>query len=115
MNVYPEDLEKALRAQPGVRDCVVMGLERDGNAEPYAVLLMNGTEANPAAAIEGANRSLADYQKIRHWFLWPEPDFPRTPTQKPVLPRIREFISSAKPDSGVQAHDDASLAALITK
>ena len=38
MNVYPEDLEKALRAQPGVRDCVVIGLEKDGNAEPCAVL-----------------------------------------------------------------------------
>ena len=115
MNVYPEDLEKALRAQPGVRDCVVIGLERDGNAEPYAVLLMNGPASKPAAAIENANRSLADYQKIRHWFLWPEPDFPRTPTQKPVLPRIREVISSAKPDCGVQAHDDASLATLVTK
>ncbi len=40
MNVYPEDLEKALRAQPGVRDCVVIGLEKDGNAEPCAVLLI---------------------------------------------------------------------------
>jgi len=115
MNVYPEDLEKALRAQPGVRDCVVMGLERDGNAEPYAVLLMNGTEANPAAAIENANRSLAEYQKIRHWFLWPEPDFPRTPTQKPILPRIREIINEARPGADVSVQDDASLAALITK
>src|ERR1700756_5488909 len=42
MNVYPEDLEKALQRQPGVRDCVVIGLERGGNAEPYAVLLMSG-------------------------------------------------------------------------
>src|SRR5437868_7817684 len=36
-NVYPEDLEAALRRQPEVRDCVVIGVERGGNAEPCAV------------------------------------------------------------------------------
>src|SRR5262249_60794814 len=40
MNVYPEDLEAALRRQPEVRDAVVIGLERGGNAEPCAVLLL---------------------------------------------------------------------------
>ncbi len=34
MNVYPEDLESTLRQQPEVRDCVVVGLEQGGNAEP---------------------------------------------------------------------------------
>src|SRR6202041_1020104 len=66
MNIYPEDLEKALRAQPGIRDCVVIGLERDGNAQPCAVLLLDGSSGNAAAAIEGANQSLAEYQRIRH-------------------------------------------------
>jgi long-chain acyl-CoA synthetase len=32
MNIFPEDLVKVLRAQPAVRDCVVIGLEMDGNA-----------------------------------------------------------------------------------
>ena len=114
MNVYPEDLEKALHAEPGVRDCVVIGLERDGNAEPYAVLLMDDA-ANPAAAIEHANQSLADYQKIRHWFVWPERDFPRTPTQKPVLPRIREVVKGAQNGSGPTAANPQSLAALISR
>ena len=115
MNVYPEDLEKALRAQTGIRDCVVIGLERDGNAEPCAVLLLNGSDGNPAAVIEGANRSLAEYQKIRHSFLWPEPDFPRTPTQKPILPRIRDVVHKAK--SGVTENTPAadSLAGLIAR
>ena len=31
-NVYPEDLEAALRRQPEVKDCVVVGIERGGNA-----------------------------------------------------------------------------------
>ncbi len=40
MNIYPDDLEAALRLQKGVRDCVVVGLERGGNAEPCAVLIL---------------------------------------------------------------------------
>ena len=28
LNIYPEDLEAALRRQPEVKDCVVVGIER---------------------------------------------------------------------------------------
>jgi len=115
MNVYPEDLEKALRAQPGLRDCVVVGLEKDGNAEPCAVLLLNGSAGNPAAVIEGANQTLAEYQKMRDWFLWPEADFPRTPTQKPILPRIRELVQNAKNTATENKPASDSLAGLITR
>jgi long-chain acyl-CoA synthetase len=116
MNIYPEDLERAVRSQPGVRDCVVIGIERDGNAEPCAVLLFEDPpRANQAAIIESANRSLAEYQKIRHWFLWPDPDFPRTPTLKPLLPRIREIVN-AKLDSAATSPDgNSSLATLIAQ
>ena len=94
MNVYPEDLERAVRRETGVRDCVVIGIERDGNAEPCAVLLLEDPGADEAAVIESANRSLAEYQKIRQWFRWPDADFPRTPTSKPLLPRIRETVNA---------------------
>ena len=40
LNVFPQDLEAELRKEAGVRDCVVVGLARDGNAEPCAVLLL---------------------------------------------------------------------------
>ncbi|MGB7284818.1 MAG: AMP-binding protein [Candidatus Acidiferrum sp.] len=117
MNIYPEDLENELRAQPGVRDCAVIGLERDGNAEPYAVLLMDGSTASPSSAIERANESLAEYQKIRRWSVWPEPDFPRTPTQKPILPRIREVVRSANTTASATAStaNGDSLAGLIAR
>jgi long-chain acyl-CoA synthetase len=115
MNVYPEDLEKAVRQQPGVRDCVVVGLERDGNAEPCAVLLMDSTGSDVASAVQNANRSLAEYQQIRVWFTWPDPDFPRTPTLKPLLSPIREFVN-AKIGATPSSNDGGSvLAALITK
>jgi long-chain acyl-CoA synthetase len=86
LNVYPEDLEAALRKQHGVRDCVIIPLESSGNAEPCAVLLLRDTESPPArAAIERANSGLAEYQRIRTWLVWPDLDFPRTPTGKPRL------------------------------
>jgi long-chain acyl-CoA synthetase len=116
MNVYPEDVEKALRAQPGVRDCVVIGLEKDGNAEPCGVLLLNdGSGSNAAAAIEAANRSLAEYQRMHGWYVWPEPDFPRTPTQKPILPRIRDAVQNAKSGGTNISLPADSLAGLISR
>jgi long-chain acyl-CoA synthetase len=115
MNIYPEDLEKALRHQPGVRDCVVVGIERDGNAEPCAVLLLEDPHADQALAIENANRSLAEYQKIRHWFLWPDPDFPRTPTLKPLLPRIREVANAKFGATSSPLETPSTLATLIAQ
>ena len=92
LNVYPEDVEAALRKQPGVRDCVVVPDPRGGNAEPFAIALMdNGTETGEQdlqTAIENANASLAEYQRVHRWVVWPEADFPRTPTGKPRLSLI---------------------------
>lgn len=113
MNVFPEDLEAALHKQPGVRDCVVIGLELDGNAEPCAVLLLE-EGGNAAAIVERANQSLAEYQQIRRWLLWPEPDFPRTPTHKPLLPRIRE-VSHATFNNRGSVQNESSFAAEIAK
>ena len=50
MNVYPEDLEAALRQQPEVKDCVVVGLERGGNAEPCAVLILRDRNCSAQTA-----------------------------------------------------------------
>jgi long-chain acyl-CoA synthetase len=92
MNVYPEDLEAALRRQPEVRDAVVVGLERDGNAEPCAALLLNEPEADPEPIVKRANATLAEYQRMHHWFVWPEQDFPRTSTGKPRAGVIAEVV-----------------------
>lgn len=89
LNIYPEDLENALDRQPGVRDSVVIPFERGGNAEPCAVLLMqDSSESATRRAVERANSSLAEYQRIERWLPWPELDFPRTATGKPRLPLI---------------------------
>ena len=91
LNIYPEDLQVALRQQPGVRDCVVIPQQCEGNAEPLAVLLVQEPDNQAASrVIEGANRSLAEYQNMRSWIIWPDPDFPRTPTGKPKLAEIAD-------------------------
>jgi long-chain acyl-CoA synthetase len=93
LNIYPEDLEAELRKEPGVRDCIVVGLERDGNAEACAVLLLRDAAAVDAEAIVArANARLAPFQRMRRWTVWRDSDFPRTPTQKPMLARIREAV-----------------------
>jgi len=106
LNVYPEDLEAALRKQRAVRDAVVIPLDRNGNAEPFAALLLRDKEEAAARlAIEAANNSLAEYQRIRRWIIWPEPDFPRTPTGKPKLATIAAVAAefSGAPQNAVPA------------
>ena len=92
MNVYPEDLEAALRRQPEVKDAIVIALPRDGNAEPCAVMILKESAANCASIVKRTNESLAEYQRINHWFVWPEDDFPRTSTQKPRRNLIQQTV-----------------------
>ncbi len=91
MNVYPDDLEAALRRQTEVKDCVVVGMERGGNAEPCAVLILRDG-AKIDEVVQRTNRSLAEYQRMHTWMEWPEEDFPRTSTQKPRRSVVAEAV-----------------------
>src|SRR5215472_648543 len=113
LKVYPEDLEQALRKQPQIRDCVVVGVAKGGNAEACAVLLLNNSDSG-GAAIANANQALADFQKTRRWFVWPDEDFPRTSTQKPKLDVIRraaEAQLNGTPTISQDARKDGAPAA----
>src|SRR5579871_1470083 len=72
LNVFPEDVEEALKQQPGVRDAAVIGTDR-----VQAVLILN-PGVNADAIVIAANAKLADYQRIRNVSLWPYAEFPRT-------------------------------------
>ncbi|HXW16790.1 MAG TPA: AMP-binding protein [Candidatus Acidoferrales bacterium] len=123
MKVFPEDLEAELRKNPDVRDCVVTGidLKGDGNAEACAVLLLRETPKDANAAAESivsvANQSLASYQQIRRWVVWRDQDFPRTPTQKPMLAKIREVAAAelARPDASHGKSSSAAPASQLTE
>src|SRR5436190_2274028 len=94
MNIYPEDLEAALLLQPEVKLCAVIPLPRDGNAEPCAVMILRDRGLDPAPIVKRANESLAEYQRMNSFFVWPEEDFPRTSTQKPRTNLILQTVQA---------------------
>jgi long-chain acyl-CoA synthetase len=114
MNVYPEDLESALRLQTEVRDCVVVGLDQGGNAEPCAVLLMRDS-SDPQSAVQKANHQLADYQQMRRWMVWPDEDFPRTPTQKPKTAIVQTAAQQHFASDSAVAVSQSALGDLIAR
>ena len=115
MNIYPEDLEAALRRQPEVKDCVVVALPRDGNAEPCAVLILRDANADPEPVVRRANETLAEYQRMRNWFVWPEDDFPRTSTQKPRTNAILQVVQARLGATLPGQTGSSSLAELIAR
>ncbi len=115
MNIYPEDLESALRRQPEIRDCVVAGVQRGGNAEPCAVLIFHDRNQEAEDVIRRANESLSEFQHIRRWLVWPQEDFPRTPTQKPHSKMIQEFVDSYFEGKTGASAEGGMLADLISR
>ena len=94
-NVYPEDIENALRIA-GVRDAVVVETE-PGHIEAV-VLALDGetTEATKVrvdAAVKAANRTLGPNQRIAGWRQWPSADYPRTHTLKIKRDPVRRWAT----------------------
>jgi long-chain acyl-CoA synthetase len=114
MNVYPEDLENALKKQPEVKDTIVVPLAIGANAEPIAVLILRNHATDPARVVENANHNLAEYQHIRRWIIWPDQDFPRTSTQKLRKAEIAEAAQKMIASSE-QAVRSTPLSALISR
>ena len=106
-NVYPEDIENALRIA-GIRDSVVLETA-PGRIE--AVVLgssagvpgvVGGSEPAAAherldAAVKAANGTLGPNQRIAGWRLWPEEDFPRTHTLKVKRAQVRTWVAADTP------------------
>jgi len=119
MNIYPEDLENALKAQHEVKDSVVVPLAQAGNAEPCAVLILRNCTDDVSQIVDRANQSLAEYQRIRRWIIWPDEDFPRTSTQKPRRAEIagaaQKILSRDQSSAAVGKTALANLISQITK
>ena len=113
MNIYPEDLEAAVRRQPEVRDVVVIPLPRDGNAEPCAAIILRENGVDPEAIVRRANASLAEYQRMNSWVVWPEEDFPRTSTQKPLRNVIQRAAQAQLARTSPSSMPSSALAELI--
>ena len=100
INVYPEDLEDALNQQPEVRASCVVAWPVGHGEEPLAAIILRHDGAEITEVIEQANKSLAEHQRIRRWQIWPEPDFPRTATDKILKREVISRIKQATEPSG---------------
>jgi long-chain acyl-CoA synthetase len=104
LKVYPTDIEDILAADPRIRAAstpqrpeiaTIVGLEPPGESiHVHAVFLLQDAAA-VAAIVRDSNTKLSGSQQIRGWTIWPEVDFPTTPTQKVkkrvVLDRLLEM------------------------
>jgi long-chain acyl-CoA synthetase len=95
-NVYPEDIENALRIAE-LRDAVVVETA-PGRIEAVVLALADeepaATKARVDAAVKAANATLGPNQRIAGWRLWPAEDFPRTHTLKIKRDPIRRWAAS---------------------
>ncbi len=109
-NVFPEDIENALRiagirdsvaieTRPGRIEAVVLAPATHGvPGDPGAAPAINGhapeeIRATIDAAVKAANATLGPNQRIAGWRLWPEADLPRTHTFKVRRDRVRSWAA----------------------
>jgi long-chain acyl-CoA synthetase len=116
VNVHPEDLEAALEQEPEVVACAVVPIETPFGPEPCAVLALRGAPERAAAVVQNANARLAEFQRIRRWALWPEPDLPRTSTGKVRRAAVTAWLASRNGETNRAASGAGTdwLLALIT-
>ena len=107
VNVHPEDLEAVLEEQPEVAACAVVPMETSAGPEPCAVLTVRGADG-AAAAIERANARLAEFQRVRRWMVWPEPDLPRTSTGKVRRKAVAEWVRDQTAQTRATSADTAA-------
>jgi long-chain acyl-CoA synthetase len=102
LNVYPEDIENALRTA-GLRDSVVVETKpgrieavvlppagRDGQS-PEAI------RSEIQAGVKAANATLAQHQRVAAFRIWPEDDLPRTHTLKIKRDVVRRWAAVDEP------------------
>ena len=121
-NVYPEDIENALRIA-GLRDAVVVETRAraDRGDRPSSAASGRGEPTRAGAhrrprdrwtRVKAANARLGPNQRIAGWRLWPGEDFPRTHTLKIKRDPIRALGGRRMPPcrspTGVRVRADGS-------
>jgi long-chain acyl-CoA synthetase len=114
LNVFPDDVERAVNAQPGVQESAVVAAVADGQERVHAVLVLDAGR-DPEAIVREANRTLQDHQRIRSFSLWTTGPLPRTEgTKKLKRQAIREWVATGAKPPAAAAGDDP-LAALLAR
>jgi len=94
LNVFPQDVENALNADPGVVESAVVAQDAGGRSMVHAVLVLRA-EANADEIVRVANSKLEKFQRIQSWSIWPDSHLPRTSTGKLKRLAIAKGIVSA--------------------
>jgi long-chain acyl-CoA synthetase len=111
LNVFPEDVERALDQIAGVRESAVVGIADGAQERVHAVVVLEaGTD--PDRVVREANAQLQDHQRIRTVSAWPGAELPRTEgTRKLKRAAIRDWVKAGGQPLAAQQGD--SLEALI--
>lgn len=97
LNIYPEDVERVLNAQAGMRESAVVAAQREGREQVHAVLVLEAG-ADAAAVVSAANAGLETHQRIRDYSVWTAGDLPRTPgTNKLKRVELAKWVAGAIP------------------
>ncbi len=84
LNVFPQDIEAVLGAFPQIQGSAVIGIPSNGSEQVHAAIILNDTAADVQSIVARANEKLEAHQRIKGWSVWPDPDFPRTPSTMKV-------------------------------
>ena len=115
LNVFPEDVERALLAQPGVADAAVVGLHVDGEERVHAVLVI-APGADDQAIVRGANATLEDHQRVWSTSVWPGATLPRTEgTQKLKRKEIQRWASGERRDGAAAVAADRTVESVVAR
>ena len=107
LNVFPDDVERTVREQVGVRDAAVVAGGPPGAEHVHAVLVIE-TDADADVIVRGANARLEDHQRIRAFSVWPDASLPRTEgTQKLKRAEVKRWVEGDAATSAGEAaaHD----------
>jgi long-chain acyl-CoA synthetase len=107
LNLHPEDLETAVEQQRGVAACAVVPMETAAGPEPCAVLAFRGSGEQAVSVMEQANARLAEFQRMRRWVVWPEPDLPRTSTGKVRRKAVAEWLDNMQTAAAINGNGAA--------
>jgi len=114
LNVFPEDVERAVATVPGVRDVAVVGV-RTGSEERVHAVVVTDPGIDPQGIVRSANLTLLDHQKIRGISVWPSGDLPRTEGTRKLKRRdIRDWVATGDVPKSAAAHH-ASVADLVAR
>jgi long-chain acyl-CoA synthetase len=115
LNVFPEDVERALTAQPGVRDAAVVGVPVQGEERVHAVLIVEAG-SDVQTIVRNANATLEDHQRVWATSIWPASELPRTEgTQKLKRREIQRWVAAGASGAPAAVAPGASVEDVVAR